>query len=167
MQSQISQTKFLRIFLKMYSNTLSKPKDLSSNYKLNINSPNKIKAIGYGNDHPNKKLRIMEFERREPLDNDVLINILYCGVCHSDFHVILNEWKNTNYPIIAGHEIVGEVAKIGKSVKKFKVGDYVGLGPIYNSCKQCDFCKKSEVQYCEYGATETYNSPDRGMMVNF
>jgi len=90
-----------------------------------------------------------------------VIEILYCGVCHSDFHVIFNEWKNTEYPIIAGHEIIGIVRKIGKSVKKFKVNDIVGLGPNYNSCRFCKECKMGDVQYCENGVVEAYNFPDR------
>lgn len=141
---------------------LMKPQDFDNDsYELDVESKGVIKAIGYGTDHQNNKMRLMEFERKAPGKNDVVIEILYCGVCHSDFHVILNEWKNTKYPIIAGHEIVGIISKIGNSVKNFKVGDYAGLGTNFNSCKSCNSCKKNDVEYCEYGVTETYNSPDR------
>lgn len=143
---------------------LQKPRPLTSQeYKLDFDDPVAIKAIGYGNinEKGKKKLIPMEFERRAPRNDDIVIEILYCGVCHSDWHVYLNEWQNTKYPMICGHEIVGRVAKIGASVKKFKVGDMAALGPNYNSCGQCPQCEQDNEQYCAFHVTETYNMPDR------
>lgn len=120
-----------------------------------------IRAIGYGTDHRDNPLGLMEFKRRAPRDSDVVIEIKYCGICHSDWHVILDEWKNTRYPVIPGHEITGIVIAIGLAVRKFKVGDSVGLGPAYNSCRRCEQCLSSNVQYCLNDLTETYNFPDR------
>jgi uncharacterized zinc-type alcohol dehydrogenase-like protein len=103
----------------------------------------------------------MDFERRKPREDDIVVQILYCGVCHSDWHTILNEWKNTKYPLIPGHEVSGKVIKIGSKVTKFVVGDHVAMGPNYNSCLQCPQCTKGFVEYCDNDLTEIYNSPDR------
>jgi alcohol dehydrogenase (NADP+) len=141
---------------------LQKPQKFQSeSYELNINDPISIKAIGYGTNNKEIPLELMEFERRVPRDNDVVIQILYCGVCHSDWHVILNEWKNSKYPVLVGHEITGKVIKVGKNVTKFKVGDSVAVGPNYNSCRRCNQCEIGFEQYCINDVTETYNMPDR------
>jgi uncharacterized zinc-type alcohol dehydrogenase-like protein len=99
---------------------------------------------------------------RRPLgDTDVRIEILYCGVCHSDIHQVRNEWQGTVYPCVPGHEIIGRVTQIGKDVGKFKIGDAVGVGCMVNSCRQCESCREGLEQFCEAGATFTYNSPEK------
>ncbi len=100
-------------------------------------------------------------ERREPGAEDVLIEILYCGVCHSDLHFARGEWGNSVYPMVPGHEIVGKVTQVGSSVSKWKVGDTVGVGCFVDSCRSCPACASGEEQYCSAGATFTYNSPER------
>jgi uncharacterized zinc-type alcohol dehydrogenase-like protein len=100
--------------------------------------------------------------RRDPLPTDILIDILYCGVCHSDLHQARNEWGNTTYPCVPGHEIVGRVAKAGTAVKKFKEGDLAAVGCMVDSCGTCGTCKAGLEQFCETGGTVfTYNSADR------
>jgi len=101
------------------------------------------------------------FERRELRPTDVKIGILYCGVCHSDLHQVKNEWKNTLFPIVPGHEIVGRVTSIGSSVKSFKVGETVAVGCLVDSCRTCQSCKDHLEQYCENGMTLTYNGKDK------
>lgn len=98
-------------------------------------------------------------ERRAPDPRDVAIDIRYCGVCHSDLHTARNEWGNTVYPSVPGHEIVGTVTAVGKDVKTFKPGDTVGVGCMVDSCGHCDSCKAGEENYCENGFTGTYNGP--------
>lgn len=101
------------------------------------------------------------FERRDPGPHDVQIQILYCGVCHSDIHQVRNEWGNSIYPMVPGHEIVGRVTAVGSHVKKHKTGDLVGVGCLVDSCRECDNCKQGLEQYCENGATGTYNAYER------
>ncbi len=99
--------------------------------------------------------------RRDPLPNDVVIDILYCGVCHSDLHQARNEWGNTIFPCVPGHEILGRVAKAGSAVKKFKEGDLAAVGCMVDSCRACPACESGQEQFCETGGTVfTYNSPD-------
>lgn len=107
------------------------------------------------------KFEPINIERREPKPDDVMIEIAYSGICHSDIHTARGEWAGTQYPCVPGHEIVGHVVKVGKKVKKFKVGDTVGVGCMVDSCKKCESCKKGEEQFCEKGATYTYNSVDK------
>jgi alcohol dehydrogenase (NADP+) len=99
-------------------------------------------------------------DRREPLADDVAIEVLYCGVCHSDLHQARNEWQGTTYPIVPGHEIVGRVTKVGAGVTKFKEGDLAAVGCLVDSCQNCSSCAAGLEQYCLQGATQTYNSPD-------
>jgi len=106
-------------------------------------------------------LKPFTLKRREPKPNDVLIDIKYCGVCHSDLHQVKDEWGGTTYPIVPGHEIVGVVSYIGKDVKKFKVGDKVGVGCMIDSCMTCSECKQGLEQFCVEGATFTYNDVER------
>ena len=106
-------------------------------------------------------LRDFSLQRREPRANDVAIDILYCGVCHSDIHQVRNEWGGAQYPLVPGHEIVGRVTAVGNKVKNFKVGDIAGVGCMVDSCKQCNPCQKGLEQYCEEGFTGTYNDPER------
>jgi uncharacterized zinc-type alcohol dehydrogenase-like protein len=101
-----------------------------------------------------------EIERRDPKVTDVQIEILFCGVCHSDLHTVRDEWKNTVYPVVPGHEIVGRVTKVGPGVKKYKVGDLAGVGCLVDSCRTCVDCREGLEQYCEKGMVFTYNSPD-------
>lgn len=102
-----------------------------------------------------------EFSRHAIGDNDILIKILYAGICHSDIHTARSEWGEATYPCVPGHEIAGEVIAVGKNVSKFKVGDYAGVGCMVNSCGECDACKRSQEQFCENGKTIfTYNSCD-------
>jgi uncharacterized zinc-type alcohol dehydrogenase-like protein len=102
-----------------------------------------------------------EFDRRALRDEDVRIDILYCGVCHSDLHQVRNEWQNTVFPIVPGHEIVGRVAETGPGVTRFKKGDLVGVGCMVDSCRTCPSCLEGLEQYCENGFTGTYNGVDR------
>jgi uncharacterized zinc-type alcohol dehydrogenase-like protein len=99
--------------------------------------------------------------RREPLAQDVMIEILYCGVCHSDLHQARNEWHNTIYPCVPGHEIVGRVVKVGSAVTKFKEGDLAAVGCMVDSCRTCTSCQRGLEQYCEQTTIFTYNSEDR------
>jgi uncharacterized zinc-type alcohol dehydrogenase-like protein len=103
----------------------------------------------------------LSIDRREPKPHDVQIEILYCGVCHSDLHTARNEWGNTIYPVVPGHEIVGRVMKVGDHVKKYKVGDLAGIGCLVDSCRECDNCKEGLEQYCSKGMVGTYNSQER------
>lgn len=106
-------------------------------------------------------LHVGEITLRDVQDNDVLIDILYCGVCHSDLHMARNEWGVSHYPLVPGHEIVGRVRQSGKSVTRFIPGQLVGVGVMVDSCGHCSFCQQHEEQYCESGFTPTYNGRDR------
>ncbi|HEY3489496.1 MAG TPA: NAD(P)-dependent alcohol dehydrogenase [Candidatus Deferrimicrobiaceae bacterium] len=101
------------------------------------------------------------FDRRDPGTNDVQIEILFCGVCHSDLHTVRNEWHGTTYPVVPGHEIVGRVVKVGAGVTRFKPGDLAGVGCMVDSCRTCPDCLDGLEQYCRNEIVFTYNSPDR------
>ena len=101
------------------------------------------------------------FVRRDPREDDVVIDILYSGVCHSDIHNAYNDWGGAKYPMVPGHEIIGRVVHVGKSVTKFKVGDLAGVGCMVDSCQHCSACEQGLEQYCEEGNTLTYNDIDR------
>jgi uncharacterized zinc-type alcohol dehydrogenase-like protein len=101
------------------------------------------------------------FQRRDPGAHDVQIQILYCGVCHSDLHTVRNEWRGTTYPCVPGHEIIGRVVKTGAHVKKFKEGDIAAVGCMVDSCRTCENCKDDLEQFCEKVPIFTYNSPDK------
>ena len=117
---------------------------------------------GYAAHAAQDPLKPFSFDRRDPLPNDVQIEILYCGVCHSDIHTARNEWGGTTkYPCVPGHEIVGRVSKIGNAVKNFKEGDMAAVGCMVDSCGQCENCKADLEQFCDKGATFTYNGEDR------
>jgi alcohol dehydrogenase (NADP+) len=100
------------------------------------------------------------FQRRDPGPTDVAIKILFCGVCHSDLHTARNEWSNTVYPCVPGHEIVGRVTAVGSAVSRFKVGDLAAVGCMVDSCRTCPSCRAGLEQYCDNTFTATYNSPD-------
>ena len=120
-----------------------------------------IKTLGYAARSATAPLGSFTFERREPGSHDVQIEILYCGVCHSDLHIARNEWKHTVYPVVPGHEIVGRVTKVGNEVKAFKAGDFAAVGCLVDSCRTCADCSENLEQYCRNELTFTYNSPDK------
>jgi len=120
-----------------------------------------IATKGYAAQSAAEKLGPFSFERRETGPHDVQFEILYCGVCHSDLHQVRNEWGNTVYPIVPGHEIVGRVLQVGEHVKKFKKGDLAAVGCMVDSCGECDNCQQGLEQYCREGSTGTYNSVDK------
>jgi uncharacterized zinc-type alcohol dehydrogenase-like protein len=118
-----------------------------------------VKAFGTtASDAP---LSPMDIERRDTRENDVKIDITYCGVCHSDIHTAHNDWKNAIYPVIPGHEIVGEVVEVGSGVSNFKVGDIVGVGCMVDSCLTCEACLDGDEQHCHKRATMTYGGQDK------
>src|SRR6478752_8274558 len=123
--------------------------------------PAKTKTVGYAATSAQSPLAPFSFARREPLPQDVQIEILYCGVCHSDLHTVRNEWKGTTYPVVPGHEIVGRVSAVGSEVKRFKVGDLAAVGCMVDSCRTCANCKAGLEQYCDVAFVGTYNSPDK------
>lgn len=109
----------------------------------------------------NTPLEAYNFERRAVGPDDVQIDILFCGVCHSDLHQVKNEWGGSQYPMVPGHEIVGTVLSVGTNVTKFKVGDLAGVGVMVDSCKTCKICAQDLEQYCEEGFVGTYNNKER------
>lgn len=117
-----------------------------------------IKTRAYAAAGPGKELAPLEIVRREPGPNDVLIDIKFCGICHSDIHQVLDEWGGSIYPMVPGHEIAGIVSKVGDKVTRFKAGDRVGVGCMVDSCKTCDSCNEGFEQYCERGNVQTYNA---------
>ncbi|MBS4150898.1 NAD(P)-dependent alcohol dehydrogenase [Pseudomonadota bacterium DY0742] len=121
-----------------------------------------LEAKGYAAQNATSPLAPYRFQRRAPGANDVQIEILYCGVCHSDLHTARNEWNNTLYPSVPGHEIVGRVVAVGSSVSQFKPGDTVGVGCMVDSCQHCASCNEGLEQYCEKGFVGTYNGPAFG-----
>ena len=110
---------------------------------------------------PESGLAPLSIDRRGLRDEDVAIDIAFCGVCHSDLHAARNDWGRTTYPFVPGHEIVGTVREVGASVTKFAAGDRVAIGTIVDSCRTCDACADAEEQYCREGMTGTYNAKDR------
>ncbi len=118
-------------------------------------------ALGFASLSPTDSLKKFNFERRDPTAHDVEIEILFCGVCHSDLHQARNEWANTVYPCVPGHEIVGKVTRVGNHVSKFKIGDLAAVGCMVDSCRDCANCRQDLEQFCEQGATFTYNAPDK------
>lgn len=124
-----------------------------------MNDNQNIKA--FGTLSKDEELQAMTINRREVQANDIEIEILYCGVCHSDLHTARNDWGGTTYPAVPGHEIVGRITKIGDEVSNFEVGDLAGVGCLVDSCQECDSCKKDLEQYCLQGSTGTYNGKDR------
>ena len=120
-----------------------------------------MKTIGYAAHASEKPLEPYHFERRALRDEDVSIEILYCGVCHSDLHTAENDWGWTQYPVVPGHEIVGRVLEVGSGVTKYKVGDHVPVGCMVDSCLSCDQCHQGEEQFCREGMVGTYSGQDR------
>lgn len=118
-------------------------------------------ANAYAAHADDKPLELLTIDRRAPRPDDVAIEILYCGVCHSDLHFAKNDWGLTRYPIVPGHEIVGRVTSVGNDVTRFKAGDVVGVGCMVDSCRTCSACQDDVEQYCLNGFTMTYGSDDR------
>lgn len=121
-----------------------------------------VRTPAYAATAPTSPLAPLTIERRLPGPRDVLIDIQFCGVCHSDIHSARDEWGGAMYPMVPGHEIVGKVAQVGDQVTKWKVGDTVGVGCFVDSCRSCEACEAGEEQYCAKGMTTTYNSYERG-----
>ncbi len=120
-----------------------------------------LDCVGYAAEAATAPLAPFSFTRRDPGPSDVAIDILFCGVCHSDLHQARNEWKNTVFPCVPGHEIVGRVSAVGDSVTKFKVGDIAGVGCMVDSCRECASCREGLENYCEVGFVGTYNGDDK------
>ncbi|MBW8878857.1 MAG: NAD(P)-dependent alcohol dehydrogenase [Acidobacteria bacterium] len=120
-----------------------------------------LKTQGYAAFSPTTPLGPHSFERREPGPQDVQIEILFCGVCHSDLHTVRSEWAGTVYPMVPGHEIVGRVVKVGGEVSTFKVGDLAAVGCLVDSCQHCASCAEGLEQYCENGSTGTYGGVEK------
>ncbi len=117
-----------------------------------------MKSHGYAAQNAKSPLAPFSFDRRDPQPGDVVVEIMYSGICHSDIHQARNEWGNSMYPMVPGHEIVGRVIAVGGDVKKFKQGDLAGVGVMVDSCRVCANCKASEESYCEKGFVGTYNA---------
>lgn len=129
-----------------------------------VQGSSKVKAKevkAFGTQQADAQLQQFEIKRRLPQPHDVEIDILFCGVCHSDLHTARNEWHGTVYPAVPGHEIVGRVVSVGSEVTKYKIGDAAAVGCMVDSCRECQYCKEDLEQYCESGCTLTYNSPDK------
>jgi len=120
-----------------------------------------MKTKSYAASSATTPLAPFSMERRAPGEHDVRIEILFCGVCHSDVHTVRNEWQGTTYPCVPGHEIVGRVMEAGAKVRKFKEGDIAGIGCLVDSCRSCENCEEHLEQFCENGAVFTYNSADK------
>jgi uncharacterized zinc-type alcohol dehydrogenase-like protein len=116
-------------------------------------------VLGYAAQSPTADLAPLRFERRDARPDDVTIEILYCGVCHSDLHTARDDWGGTIYPVVPGHEIIGRVTAVGAKVTRFKTGDQVGVGCLVDSCHHCEPCEHDEEQYCG-NAVYTYSSVD-------
>lgn len=122
---------------------------------------NTFNVKAFGTESKDEDLKQMVIPRREIMPKDVEIDILYCGVCHSDLHTARNDWGGTKYPAVPGHEIVGIATKVGSEVTKVRVGDKVAVGCLVDSCRTCTSCQQDLEQYCQNGSTGTYNGADK------
>ena len=122
---------------------------------------NSTHTKAFGTNSPTDNLKQMTIERRTLTAKDIEIEILYCGVCHSDLHTANNDWGGSIYPVVPGHEIVGKITNVGSEITRFKIGDLAGVGCLVDSCRTCDSCKKDLEQYCLTGSTGTYNGKDK------
>jgi alcohol dehydrogenase (NADP+) len=120
-----------------------------------------IQAQGYAAQQAKAPLRQYSFERRDPRNYDVVVDIQYCGICHTDVHQVNDEWGGSIFPMVPGHEIVGIVTKVSAKVSRYKLGDRVGVGCLVDSCRQCSHCLNGLEQYCIEGQTMTYNGIER------
>jgi uncharacterized zinc-type alcohol dehydrogenase-like protein len=119
-----------------------------------------IETKGFAAQSATSPLAPFRFSRREVGDHDLLLEIAYCGICHSDIHQVRDEWGGSLYPMVPGHEIVGRVTRAGKAVKRFKAGELAGVGCMVDSCRSCDSCKRDLEQFCQRGAAMTYNGTE-------
>ena len=126
-----------------------------------MSTPRCVSVKAYAAAAATSPLASSTIARREPGVDDVQIEILFCGVCHSDLHTARNEWGGTIYPCVPGHEVVGRITKVGSAVTRFKVGQLAGVGCLVDSCRTCPSCSAGLEQFCEKGFTLTYNSPDK------
>jgi uncharacterized zinc-type alcohol dehydrogenase-like protein len=129
--------------------------------KLELMETNSVKA--FGTESATTPLKRMDIQRRAVTPHDVEIEILYCGICHSDLHQVRNDFGGTMYPIVPGHEIVGRVIKVGDHVTKFQVGNLAAVGCIVDSCGKCEYCADDLQQFCDEGCTYSFNSPDKDL----
>jgi uncharacterized zinc-type alcohol dehydrogenase-like protein len=120
-----------------------------------------MKTFGYAAQSPETPLAPFNFDRRALRPNDVAMEVLYCGICHSDLHQARNDWGWSRYPIVPGHEIVGRVTEVGAAVTRYRPGDAVAVGCMVDSCLDCDQCRRGEEQLCRFACTQTYNDRDR------
>jgi uncharacterized zinc-type alcohol dehydrogenase-like protein len=120
-----------------------------------------IQVHGYAAQKAKSPLGPYSFERHEPCDYDVVIDIRYCGICHTDIHQVGDEWGESKFPMVPGHEITGTVLQVGPKVTQYKIGDRVGVGCFVNSCRKCEPCRKNLEQYCAEGMTTTYNGTEK------
>jgi uncharacterized zinc-type alcohol dehydrogenase-like protein len=141
--------------------TFKERRFVNRRYLARVRFTNMSSTKAYAARAANSPLAPFSFDRREPMPNDVQIDILFCGVCHSDLHTVRDEWGGTTYPCVPGHEIVGRVVKIGADVKKFREGDLVGVGCLVDSCRTCENCRANLEQFCDNGVVFTYNSKDK------
>src|SRR5690242_17836582 len=118
-------------------------------------------AVGYAARDDSGHMTPYNFKRRAPQPHDVVIKILWTGVCHSDLHTAKGDWGPAKYPLVPGHEIIGEVTEVGPDVSKYSVGDHVGVGCFVDSCRDCKNCQAGEHSYCLKGMTGTYNAKDK------
>ena len=121
-------------------------------------TPAKTRTAAYAASSAQSGMAPFAFARREPLPQDIQLEVLFCGVCHSDLHTVRNEWKGTTFPVVPGHEIVGRVTAVGSEVKRFKPGDLAAVGCMVDSCRTCANCKAGLEQYCDAGFTGTATS---------
>ena len=126
-----------------------------------VKQKGRIETAGYAAHSSTSPLQHFSFDRREPGPKDVQIDILFCGVCHSDLHTARNEWENTTYPVVPGHEIVGRVTKVGGKVSKFKEGDLAGVGCLVDSCRTATAARPDWRTTARSGPTYTYNAEDK------
>lgn len=120
-----------------------------------------MKTLGYAAQSATDSLAPMRFERRKPRPDDIVLDVLFCGVCHTDLHIARNHGGYTRYPVVPGHEVIGKVTQVGTGVTRFKVGDTVGVGCMVDSCQHCNPCQQGFEQHCAEGPTFTYNGTDR------
>lgn len=120
-----------------------------------------IQVTGYAANQAKAPLTPYSFQRREPRDYDIVVDIQYCGICHTDIHQVNDEWGGFVFPMVPGHEIVGLVSQVGKQVTRYKIGDRVGVGCFVDSCRKCASCRKGLEQYCVEGMTTTYNGVEK------
>lgn len=141
----------------------SNTSNIQNNNKVYVtnNYEGRIPSKGFAAFSENGVFEPYEFTRHAVGSNDILIDILYSGICHSDIHSAKSDWGTPNYPIVPGHEIVGIVTQVGENVTKFKVGDYAGVGCMVNSCGECENCLNNQEQYCLNSFVGTYDNPDR------